>query len=70
MSERHMALMRLSGVPSTQVLKIRANKRTIIKEENSTPHSCHQIRLVQSKRGNETENSTITYTLRKIPEGT
>lgn len=40
------------------------------KRKNSTPHSCHQIRLVQSKRGNETETSIILYILRKIPEGT
>lgn len=40
------------------------------KRKNSTPHSCLQIRLVQSKRGNETGKSTITSTLRRIPETT
>lgn len=40
-------------------------KRKIKKK--TVPHSCLQMRLVQSKRGNETRNSTITYTPRKIP---
>jgi hypothetical protein len=33
MFEYHMALMRLSTGQNTQVLKIRTNKRTIIKEK-------------------------------------